>query len=397
MNILIILLYIIAINNVSAVSFQNYDPSKITEISQPIVGSYLPYTNFDSKNLPTIPIVQNATNLANNSIRRVAIETVTPEQIAALEEKDKSQKPAIPLNDQDNLQKPIIEPIKNINPQHYHKINIEPQQNLAQNNSLTIIGSEGAIPMPEKPAEKPEIEAVPTQVVPVISVLRNTYKLNIPKKEQTIYTMTEKQKSGKNENLPDLQLKMNQNIGWKRQIMSPNIAQKIYTNSNTHLLPIIFQTELDSIAFKYIINPNDCNVLRSLLDKISSINIQDQDGNTLLIYSIYNFNHDAVIILLQRGANPNLCNDVGVSPIHLAATLNDDKAVKILVQYGADINIVDKTGSTAAMYAASSDNIKTIEYLINHNANLDIINNNGMNIIDFAKSSSNKNILDYLK
>jgi len=397
MNILIILLYIIAINNVSAVSFQNYDPSKITEISQPIIGSHLPYTNFDSKNLPTIPIIQNATNLTNNSIRRVTIETVTPEQIIALEEKDKTQKPTIPLSDPDNLQKPTAESIKNINPQHYHKINIEPQQNLAQNNSLTIIGSEGAIPMPEKLSEKPEIEAVPTQIVPVIPVLRNTYKLNIPKKAQTIYTMTEKQKSGKNENLPDLQLKMNQNIGWKRQIMSPNIAQKIYTNSNTHLLPIIFQTELDSIAFKYIINPNDCNILRSLLNKISSINIQDQDGNTLLIYSIYNFNHDAVIILLQRGANPNLCNDAGVSPIHLAATLNDDKAVKILVQYGADINIVDKTGSTAAMYAASSDNIKTIEYLINHNANLDIINNNGMNIIDFAKSSSNKNILDYLK
>ena len=395
MNILIILLYIIAINNASAVSFQNYDPSKITEISQQIIGSHLPYENFDSKNLPTIPIIQNATNLANNSIKRVAIETVTPEQIASLEEK--IQKTDTLLNDQDNLQKPIAESIKNINPQHYHKINIEPQQNLAQNNSLTIIGSDGAIPMPEKPAEKPEIEAVPTQTVPVIPVLRNTYKLNIPKKEQTIYTVTEKQKNGKNENLPDLQLKMNQNIGWKRQIMSPNIAQKIYTNSNTHLLPVVFQTELDSIAFKYIINPNDCNILRSLLDKISSINVQDQDGNTLLIYSIYNFNHDAVVMLLQRGANPNLSNDAGFSPIHLAATLNDHKAVKILVQYGADINILDKTGSTAAMYAASSNNIKTIEYLINHNANLDIMNHNGMNIIDFAKSSSNKNILDYLK
>ena len=394
---LIIFLYIILSNNVLAASFQNYDPSKITEISQPIIGSHLPYTNFDSKNLPTIPIVQNATNLSNNVVNKIAIETVTPEQITALNEQNNLQKPVTSLNEQNNLEKPIIDSVKNINPVHYHKTNIEPQQNVVQNNNLTIIGSEGAILMPQKPAEKPVMQAVPTQVIPVVPVLRNTYKLNIPKKEQTIYTMTEKQKNGKSEDLPDLQLKMNQNIGWRRQIMSPNIAQKIYTNSNIHLSPIIFQTELDSISFKYTINPNDCNILRSLLNKISSINVQDQDGNTLLIYSIYNFNHDAVVMLLQRGANPNLSNDAGFSPIHLAANLNDDKAVKILVQYGADINILDKTGSTPIMYAASSDNIKTIEYLLNHNANLDIINNNGMNIIDFAKSSSNKNILDYLK
>jgi hypothetical protein len=396
MHKLIILFYIIVNHSVLADSFQNYDSSKITEISQQIIGSHLPYTNFDSKNLPTIPIIQNATNVSNAIINKVAIETVTDEQIKSLNENDNSQKTDKSLGEQGNLQKPL-EPIKNINRQHYHKTNIESQPNIIQNNNLTIIGSEGEIPMPQKPAEKMAIENVPTNVVAVVPVFRNTYKLNIPKKEQAIYIMTEKQKNAKNENLPDLQLKINQNIGWRRQIMSPNIAQKIYTNSNSHLSSVIFQTELDSISFKYIINPNDCNILRSLLDKISSINVQDQDGNTLLIYSIYNFNHDAVVMLLQRGANPNLSNDAGISPMHLAVALNDDKAVKILVQYGADINILDNTGSTPIMYAALSDNIKTIEYLINHNANLDIINNNGMNIIDFAKSSSNKNILEYLK
>ena len=52
-------------------------------------------------------------------------------------------------------------------------------------------------------------------------------------------------------------------------------------------------------------------------------------------------------ILLKNGANPNIRNNHGKTPLQIAAKENDSESVRLLLKYGADPNIADKKGYKA--------------------------------------------------
>jgi ankyrin repeat protein len=45
-----------------------------------------------------------------------------------------------------------------------------------------------------------------------------------------------------------------------------------------------------------------------------------------------------VKLLLERGADPNVCNVNGKSPLHEAASRGDAGTLKLLIERGADLN-----------------------------------------------------------
>ncbi len=374
----------------------------------------------------------------------IAISTLTPEQITAINNQPLTPAvpPAIPINQNNNstpadavpkdtIVPPVSTPINssiptnaslvnepttpnssllpilpsNINSPKYHKSNIANSNNNSlsppiNKNNFTVIGSEGSktyalppiLPPPETPIALPVVP--PSKVINKLKM----YQINDEKSTYSVVeTMSAKQKAAQQANLPENALKISENIGWRRQILPPNISQKVYVKSNQHLIPVVFQSDIDSVAFKYTSNSNDIDLLRALLHRITNVDIQDQEGNTLLIYSVYNNNYDAIILLLHYGANPNLYNDAGFGPLHLAASIGDEKMIALLLGYGAEVNVIDSTGSTPIMYACLvSDNLIGVKNLVYYGSNIDILNNNGLNAIDFAKSNPNREILGYM-
>ena len=105
--------------------------------------------------------------------------------------------------------------------------------------------------------------------------------------------------------------------------------------------------------------------LTSLTDKEGIIDIPDSRGRTPLAWAVEYGLTASVELLLAFGANPNQlrCNkDGGFSPlIHLAiagprsAWMDADivKSVRLLIEAGADINIKDHEGWTPLHIAAS--------------------------------------------
>lgn len=67
---------------------------------------------------------------------------------------------------------------------------------------------------------------------------------------------------------------------------------------------------------------------------------------------------------LARGADVNAGNNLGLTPLMMAAYHGKNDMVKALVSYGADVHAVDKSGVTAAKLAESAHHAEIVRMLV---------------------------------
>ena len=75
-------------------------------------------------------------------------------------------------------------------------------------------------------------------------------------------------------------------------------------------------------------------------------------------------NMTRVLTALQDGANPNICDPKGRSPLHFSAGVGLAPAVLLLIHFGADMNARDAEGLTPLHMAAGYANPETMKLLI---------------------------------
>lgn len=80
---------------------------------------------------------------------------------------------------------------------------------------------------------------------------------------------------------------------------------------------------------------------------------QVTNGRTLLIAAVLSDNKTCAKILLDLKANPNLCDENGVSPLMHAVIDNNRGMARLLMDYGADPYLKDHTGRHAASCSRS--------------------------------------------
>jgi len=78
------------------------------------------------------------------------------------------------------------------------------------------------------------------------------------------------------------------------------------------------------------------HALKNLLENGANPNIQDKDGNTPLHIAVTSSNDSAVSRLLSHGANPSLLNNAWLSP--LTASKPSSSSITLLVSHGADVS-----------------------------------------------------------
>ena len=88
--------------------------------------------------------------------------------------------------------------------------------------------------------------------------------------------------------------------------------------------------------------------------------------------------HDAFQRLLRAGAlvNEPDSQSRGNTPLLLALDGNCDRIVRDLLENGADCNLPDADGTTPLMMAAQRDNLENVKLLISRGADLDAVNEN---------------------
>lgn len=111
----------------------------------------------------------------------------------------------------------------------------------------------------------------------------------------------------------------------------------------------------------------DAEAIKSCLEKDpSSLNCPSEEGNTALGYAAYFGNTDAVVFLIEQGADVNAVsvNDLRLTPLHSACSGGHNTIASMLLEAGADVNAKQSSGVTALHSAAHHGNSSLIKMLL---------------------------------
>jgi len=139
------------------------------------------------------------------------------------------------------------------------------------------------------------------------------------------------------------------------------------------------------------------DMLKLLIDKGADPNMSDDIGITALNISSSHGYIESVKYLLEVGANPNISDDCGYSPLINSSLNNNDDIIEILINAGADINSINNRHETALMTAIMYNRLEIVKKLIKYGPKPFIKNNFGKNAHKIAKYFGNKQMIETIE
>jgi len=106
-------------------------------------------------------------------------------------------------------------------------------------------------------------------------------------------------------------------------------------------------------AFYAALRANELPQLEAMLKRGANVNIRDNTGSTPLMYAASVGSADAMKILLDSGADVNLKSNAETTALMWSVT--DIRKVRLLLEHRADVKTVSKRGRTALFLATLSD------------------------------------------
>ena len=106
----------------------------------------------------------------------------------------------------------------------------------------------------------------------------------------------------------------------------------------------------------FAIANNNSDQFAKLLSLKANINLCTRDITPPLFNAIFFGNYEFTKMLLDHGANVNLQDHCGSTPLHCALNAiagDKEKIIKLLLQHGADSKIKDNYGKTPTDYNAN--------------------------------------------
>jgi hypothetical protein len=138
---------------------------------------------------------------------------------------------------------------------------------------------------------------------------------------------------------------------------------------------------------------DDLEVLTALIAGMD-VNLRDkQSHTTALEHAVRNANREMVQLLLASGANVNLKNASGETPLMMLDADATSDLIWDLINKGAKVNFQDDGGETALMQASTQNNLEAVKTLIDAGAKVDLRNNGGQTALMLAAGEGYVNIV----
>ncbi len=175
------------------------------------------------------------------------------------------------------------------------------------------------------------------------------------------------------------------------------ILNRYRTSDNIHIPLILSKKEKIQILFDAISNRYDFELFNAAYKNVEDPNVKNTVGDTALTYATLIQNHGAIASILTKGADPNMPNNLGFTPIHIAIELSDVKSLNLLVENKADIkDYIDAFGRTYLMYAVRVGFLPAVELFIRKGADVNAIDNDGFTALAIAYRYKQEVIIKYL-
>jgi ankyrin repeat protein len=121
----------------------------------------------------------------------------------------------------------------------------------------------------------------------------------------------------------------------------------------------------------------DTDEIHELLNRGADINGRDNKGYTYLQMAINKGKNDAVAVLLERGADPELtAQENSYTALHVAAKCANEAAMKLLIQCRLGLEPRDNAGETPLHVAAAAGALAIAKLLVEAEAEVMPLDNN---------------------
>ncbi|MBT8388159.1 MAG: ankyrin repeat domain-containing protein [Altererythrobacter sp.] len=144
----------------------------------------------------------------------------------------------------------------------------------------------------------------------------------------------------------------------------------------------------DGYEFLKAVDDRDGDAVTAMLDEPGTTIVNTRDltsGETGLHIVTKRRDELWIRFLTQRGANPNVRDKKGVTPVQIAVTMGFSEGVERLIKAGADIEVADSAGETPLIVAVHRRDIPMIRLLLANKASPDRADNSGRTARDYAE------------
>ncbi|MBW5397584.1 ankyrin repeat domain-containing protein, partial [Brachyspira pilosicoli] len=176
-----------------------------------------------------------------------------------------------------------------------------------------------------------------------------------------------------------------------------DVNAKTHSEHSSVETPLLLSLDNEHPDYRYYYYKNEnSSAAEFLINNGADINVTNEDGETPLMYASKLHNIKMVELLIQKGANINAFDDYGNTALMYG--VNNLETVKLLVENGADVNS-QKGGSTALILACKprrGRNIDVIKYLVSKNADINAQDHQGDTALNKTFYHLNEGSIDIL-
>ena len=152
-------------------------------------------------------------------------------------------------------------------------------------------------------------------------------------------------------------------------------------------MPAAAQTYSDGFKFLSAVDKSELDKVKELVNKNATVvDARDvADGHTGLHIAIKRRDTGWLRYLLSLGANPNLADKRGVTPLMLASQLGFVDGIAMLASKGAKVDTTNDAGETPLILAVHRHDMPMVRILLAGGADPDRSDNSGRTARDYAK------------
>ena len=152
--------------------------------------------------------------------------------------------------------------------------------------------------------------------------------------------------------------------------------------------------------------------LKVLLKHGAIVNHQDKQGSSALHYAGANARNESIMFLLEAGANPNLLDSAGATPLirlalahrfYLAgrwwnpSAAEREKAATLLLSAGCPSSVKDMHGNMAIHYATGNGHQGVLEAIEKAGGDLNLLDGDGRTALEWARERGEMEVVRFLR